>query len=282
MALINPMAPNKQLPTELPFVEALKVYAYRLAIPCGLASINIFLFALVAALQSIYIWILLPVLMLLGSSTLILVIIVIFNEFVYKEREDRQGLVDREINQPISNLRAEETLLDLATCGHLVTQILTGQDWHLLEAHTLAVQIWSELADKKLTGSAAGQVVQTQTRQRYSVVLHDAFRHPAMERRERAWLEMAHWLRRQAGRFTSEPDEQEYLVYKTLVDLQRRLDEAPLTTPQTLWSYALRILRREYLDWLQRQEAPKQPEDSRLPGSLTRQGSNGSDAANHL
>lgn len=161
-------------------------------------------------------------------------------------------------------MSSQTTPLDQAQCNYLVTQYLLGQGWDLVNPQQLAKRVWRRLKKQGLAGDAAIKAVQQETWQLYGETLHDCCRRPDHEGYEKAWTELRAFLSRQAHRLESYPQERERLVQETSIDLQARLNQAPIETPRAFLVYVLNAMRTKNIDLHRRRTAVKRGEDKTL------------------
>lgn len=146
-------------------------------------------------------------------------------------------------------------VLNLATCTHLVGQYLVGQSWQLIEPTELAEVIWAEVGEQVLEGATAVHAIQTQIWQRYAAIMHDACRQPGTAVYNRAWQELADWLRRQRHHLPQIREDREDVVQEALVSLQKQLEKNAIKAPRTFLVYALQALKNAVRDAERRRTA---------------------------
>ncbi len=145
--------------------------------------------------------------------------------------------------------------MDEGKCASLVRQLLINRDWQLASAHELAGEICADIIRQGLTGTAASHAIQRQLQLLYAAILHDHCLRAESPNHDRVWTELRAWLLRQARHTSYQPEKHEDLVQEAVIELQQRLQQAPLRTPRAFLAFALRVLQRKAIDLARSEQA---------------------------
>lgn len=145
--------------------------------------------------------------------------------------------------------------MDEAKCASLVRELLINRDWQLAPAHELSGEICPDITRQGLIGTAAHQAIQRQLWPLYAAILHHHCLRADSPNHNRAWAELRAWLLSQARHTSYLPERHEDLVQEAIIELQQRLQQAPLHTPHAFLAFALRVLQRKAIDLARSEQA---------------------------
>ncbi len=154
--------------------------------------------------------------------------------------------------------------MDFSACENIVTQYLLGQDWQLVNGHTLGLALWQEAETRKLPAEERAQFFRVQIPLCYAVHLYEICRQPSHEYHPRAWNELSIWLFKNGQKIVADEAEREEIVQETLIEFERRLPTNPLQAPRALWAYLLKTMQNTRTDRHRRRSAIKRGEEATL------------------